>query len=105
VTRKAKRINLLAKLLLLAGISVAIADQTVLAQSFEFVAETAPHSPAQRNGMTLSEAVESIRRRGDVERVISAETKVSGGREVHYIRVMTKDGKVQTHKVQGQRRE
>ena len=55
----------------------------------------------QGNGMSLSQAVESVRRRGDVERVISAETKTSGGRDVHYIRVMTKDGKVKTYKVNG----
>ena len=58
-------------------------------------------SVAQRGGMTLSEAVESVRRRGDVERVISAETHNSNGREVHHIRVMTKDGKVTTFKIGG----
>lgn len=63
-----------------------------------------PARTVQGNGMSLSEAVESVRRRGDVERVISAETRVSNGREVHYIRVMTKDGKVKTHRVNGQRR-
>jgi hypothetical protein len=56
---------------------------------------------AQQNGMTLAEAVESVRRRGNVERVISAETRVRNGREVHYIRVMTKDGRVQTVQVRG----
>lgn len=61
-------------------------------------------SLAQRNGMTLSEAVESVRRRGDVERVISAETQVSNGRETHHIRVMTKDGKVTTYKINGRQR-
>ncbi len=59
---------------------------------------------AQSNGMTLSQAVESVRSRGNVERVISATTRSSGGREVHHIRVMTKDGKVRTYKVQGRRR-
>tara|TARA_R110002049_G_scaffold23726_39_gene84258 strand:+ start:411 stop:845 length:435 start_codon:yes stop_codon:yes gene_type:complete len=58
----------------------------------------------QGNGMSLAQAVESVRRRGDVERVISAETKTSGGRDVHYVRVMTKDGKVKTYKVNGQSR-
>ena len=53
--------------------------------------------------MSLSEAIDSVRRGGNVERVISAETKVSGGREVHHIKVLTKDGKVQTHKVQGRK--
>ncbi len=60
-----------------------------------------PSHATQSGGMSLSEAVESVRRRGDVERVISAETRVSNGREVHHIRVMTRDGKVKTHKVSG----
>jgi hypothetical protein len=63
-----------------------------------------PIRTAQGGGMSLSEAVESLRQRADVERVISAETRVSNGREVHHIRVMTRDGKVVTHKVQGRQR-
>ena len=58
---------------------------------------------AQNNGKSLSEAVEQVRRQTG-GRILSAETKVSGGREVHHIKVLTKDGKVKTHKVQGRRR-
>ena len=58
---------------------------------------------AQRDGMSLSEAIESVRRKTG-GRVVSAETKVQGGREVHHIKVLTKDGKVRTHKVNGRRR-
>ena len=58
---------------------------------------------AQGGGMSLSEAIESVRRRGNVERIISAETRVSGGRETHYIKVLTKDGKVQTHTIPGRK--
>lgn len=58
---------------------------------------------AQQGGMTLSQAIESVRRRTG-GRVVSAETRVQGGREVHYIKVLTKDGKVKTHKVNGPRR-
>jgi uncharacterized membrane protein YkoI len=58
---------------------------------------------AQNNGKTLSEAVEQVRRQTG-GRILSAETKVSGGREVHHIKVLTKDGKVKTHKVPGRRR-
>lgn len=58
---------------------------------------------AQNDGMSLSEAIESVRRRTG-GRVVSAETKVQGDREVHYIKVLTKDGKVKTHKVNGRRR-
>lgn len=57
----------------------------------------------QNDGVSLSEAVESVRRQTD-GRIISAETKIKNGREVHQIKVLTKDGKVKTHKVQGRTR-
>ena len=58
---------------------------------------------AQQSGMTLSQATESVRRQTN-GRIVSAETRVQGGREVHYIKVLTKDGKVKTHRVNGRRR-
>ena len=58
---------------------------------------------AQSDGVSLSQAIESVRRRTG-GKVLSAETKVQGGREVHHIKVLTKDGKVRTHKVNGCRR-
>ena len=58
----------------------------------------------QGDGMSLSEAIDSVKRGGNVERIISAETKVSGGREVHHIKVLTKDGKVKTHTRPGRTR-
>lgn len=58
----------------------------------------------QGDGMSLSEAIDSVRRGGNVERIISAETKISGGREVHHIKVLTKDGKVKTHTRPGRKR-
>jgi uncharacterized membrane protein YkoI len=58
---------------------------------------------AQGNCMSLSKAIESVRSRTG-GRVVSAETKVSNGSEVHYIKVLTKDGKVKTHRVNGCRR-
>ena len=58
---------------------------------------------AQGNGKSLSEAVEQVRRQTN-GRIISAETKVKNGREVHHIKVLTDDGKVKTHKVQGRKR-
>ncbi len=61
------------------------------------------HVVAQRDGMTLAQAIESVRSRTG-GRVVSAETRVEGGREVHYIKVLTKDGKVKTHKVNGKSR-
>lgn len=57
---------------------------------------------AQGSCMSLSEAIESVRRRTG-GKVLSAETRVQGDREVHHIKVL-KDGKVRTHKVNGCRR-
>ncbi len=80
------------------------ADNEVGAQqSLEWNVEVPRLQFAQGGGMSLSDAIESVRRGGNVKQVISAETKVSGGREVHHIKVLTKDGKVQTHKVQGRK--
>jgi len=59
---------------------------------------------AQGGGMNLAEAIESVRRGGNVERVINAYTTVSGGVETHYVKVLTKDGKVKTHKIRGRKR-
>jgi uncharacterized membrane protein YkoI len=56
-----------------------------------------------QDGMSLSQAIESVRKRTG-GKVLSAETKVQGDREVHHIKVLTKDGKVRTHKVNGRRR-
>ena len=44
--------------------------------------------------MSLDEAIERVRRRGDVERILSAETRG----DTHHIRYLTKDGKVKTQK-------
>jgi len=54
-------------------------------------------------GKSLSEAIDQVRRQTG-GRILSAETKVSGGREVHHIKVLTEDGKVKTHKVRGHKR-
>ena len=78
------------------------ADKDVgAAQGLEWNAELPRLRIAQGGCMSLSDAIDSVRRRGNVERIVSAETRVSGGREVHQIKVLTKDGKVQTHTVQG----
>lgn len=58
---------------------------------------------AQNSGKSLSEAVEQVRRQTG-GRILSAETRIEGGREVHHIKVLTEDGKVKTHKVPGRRR-
>ena len=54
-------------------------------------------------GKSLSEAVDQVRRQTK-GKILSAETKVSGNREVHHVKVLTDDGKVRTHKVQGRNR-
>lgn len=82
-----------------------VADRDSLSAAPPAAAGDVPEAHTVQNGcVSLSEAVEQVRRRSDVERVISAETRVSQGREVHYIRVMTRDGKVRTERVNGCRR-
>ncbi len=58
---------------------------------------------AQGNCTTLSQAIEQVRSRTG-GRILSADTRVQGGREVHHIKVLYPDGKVRTHKVNGCRR-
>ena len=77
-------------------------EQALRAQHVQYPGET-ELSVTQQGGMTLSEAIESVRRRTN-GRVVSAQTRFEGGREVHYIKVLTKDGKVKTHRVNGRRR-
>ena len=57
----------------------------------------------QSNGVTLSQAVEQVRSQYN-GRIVSAETKVNGNREVHVIKVLMQDGKVKTVRVPGKRR-
>ena len=65
------------------------------------------HSPpqgqllvAQNDCPSLNEAVERVRRQYN-GRIVSAETRVSGNREVHHIKVLTEDGKVKTERIAG----
>lgn len=51
-------------------------------------------------GKSLSEAIAQVRSQTN-GRILSAKTKVSGNREMHHIKVLTKDGKVKTIKVSG----
>ena len=55
---------------------------------------------AQTGGMSLSEATAKVRRDTGGQ-IVSAQTKVSNGRETHHIKVLTKDGKVKTVKIAG----
>ncbi|HWM27401.1 MAG TPA: hypothetical protein VNQ14_03005 [Woeseiaceae bacterium] len=58
---------------------------------------------AQNDGPSLGEAVEQVRRQYN-GRIVSAETRMSGKREMHYIKVLTEDGKVKTVQVPGRTR-
>ena len=58
---------------------------------------------AQNNAPSLSEAVEQVRRRYN-GRIVSAETRMSGNREMHVIKVLTDDGKVITERIPGRTR-
>lgn len=59
---------------------------------------------AQSGGLSLGEAVEQVRRQYN-GRIVSAETRVSGNRETHVIKVLTDDGKVKTVRIPGRSRE
>ncbi len=59
---------------------------------------------AQSGGPSLSEAVEQVRRQYN-GRIVSAETRMSGNRETHVIKVLTDDGKVKTVRIPGRSRD
>ncbi len=76
-------------------------EESLKAQHAHYQAP-AEYRITQSDGMSLSQAVQSVRSRTGGQ-ILSAATKVQGGREVHHIKVL-KDGKVRTHKVNGRRR-
>lgn len=55
---------------------------------------------AQRDCLSLGEAIERVRRQYN-GRIVDAETKRQGNREVHHIRVMTEDGVMKTVRIPG----
>ena len=57
----------------------------------------------QGSGMTLEQAVAQVRSQYN-GRIVSAETRVSGGQETHVIKVLTSDGKVKTVRIPGRKR-
>jgi len=56
----------------------------------------------QGGGLTLSQAVEQVRRQYK-GRIVSAETEIRSGREMHIIKVLTSDGTVKTVRIPGRR--
>ena len=101
----------LLKTLLMSGVLTlsgsVIAAQLSVVESPEygaaFVMEHAEAATQQCGGVSLSQAVEQVRRQYK-GRIVSATTEVKGGCEVHVIKVLTDDGKVKTVRVPGQQR-
>ena len=52
------------------------------------------------HAMSLSQAVQKVKR-DTGGKVLSAQTRVQGNREVHFVKVLTQDGRVRTVRVQG----
>ena len=65
--------------------------------------QAADYVIAQRDGKTLAQAIEQVRRKYDVQRIVDAKTQRRGNREVHVIKFMTRDGTVKTETIQGLR--
>lgn len=57
----------------------------------------------QSNGTSLGQAIERVRRKYPGGRIISADTRRSGNREVHIIKVLTRDNTVKTERIAGRR--
>ena len=95
-------IALFAAALLLPAVASAFDHEESLRQlHLQYQAAQQPDLRVAKDGMTLDQAIEKVRRRGDVDRILSAETRREGDREMHYVRYLTKDGKVKTEKVRG----
>ena len=76
----------------------------LIAQFGEDTARSADRA-AQKNGCpSLAEAIEQVRQQTG-GKILSAKTKLNGNREVHRIKVLTKDGKVKTFEIRGCRRD
>ncbi len=76
---------------------------TIEASSWSDRNDPAPeYRITQSDGVSLSQAVEQVRRQYK-GRIVSAETRRSGKREVHHIKVLTEGGKVKTVQVRGRR--
>jgi hypothetical protein len=69
-------------------------EETLQAMHPQYEQHRLPDLGVMQGCMSLDEAIERVRRRGDVERILSAETRG----DTHHIRYLTKDGKVKTQK-------
>ena len=91
---------------LLISIALTASGQGIAAQRVEIIANQSQSptlSAMQSSGVTLSQAVEQVRRQYN-GRILSAVTQVGGDRETHVIKVLTEDGTVKTVRVAGKRR-
>ena len=93
---------LISSLLTLSGPVLAVQLSVGAATQYGAViaADTADNMAMQGGGVSLSQAVEQVRRQYNGQ-IVDARTIVKGKREVHVIRVLTEDGKVKTVEVQG----
>jgi len=89
------------RLLLILVLTMMAAAMPLRADAFGY--QPADIVVAQSNGKTLAQAIEQVRRQTG-GKILSAETRVQGGREIHHIKVLTNDGKVRTVKVPGRTR-
>ncbi len=81
------------------GLIVAAAS-ALLAGAPLGVVQAEPIALAQSSGQSLEQAINSVKRRYG-GRIVSAYTEVRGGREIHVVRVLTKEGNVKTVRVPG----
>jgi hypothetical protein len=100
--------SLLSKTLLLVmalgAVPAALAERSDRPPQGAFEVPRREHRVAQQDGPTLGDAVEMVRRRYPGGRIVSAETRMSGNREVHIIKVLTQDGKMITEQIPGRTR-
>ena len=78
-------------------------DRTGVAAGGVVALAGSPEQVVQGSGMTLEQAVAQVRSQYN-GRIVSAETRVSGGQETHVIKVLTSDGKVKTVRIPGRKR-
>jgi hypothetical protein len=97
------RISLTIALLALGGQLHALEDRSGSSVLSGATAGATTEAPVifQGGGMTLEQAVAQVRRQYPGGKIVSAETRTSGGRETHVIKVLTSDGTVKTVRVPG----
>ena len=91
--------TLLISLLLLASAS---AGAKQISHDAAGAGELPAYQTLQSKGVSLSDAVEQVRRQYK-GRIVNAETIVNGNGETHVIKVLTEDGKVKTVRIAGKR--